>query len=55
MFRCLVIVVVLVSGCASKHEFVMKCRGPLVVLNTDKWQPTQSDVAAFEKLCPEDK
>jgi hypothetical protein len=41
------------SGCAEKHEFVTTCRGPLVVLNTDKWQPSKTDVAVFESICPE--
>lgn len=55
MLRCLTVIVLLLSGgCSAKHEFVTKCKGPLVVLNTDKWQPTQTDITAFNKLCPED-
>ena len=54
MFRCLAVIAALaaVSGCASKHELAT-CKGPLLVLNTDRWQPTASDVAALDKLCPE--
>ena len=55
MFRCLVVLAVLgfVSGCSSKHELA-KCKGPLLVLNTNQWHPTASDVAALDKICPED-
>jgi len=41
-----------IAGCASKHELA-ECKGPLLVLNTDQWHPTASDVASLDKICPE--
>jgi hypothetical protein len=54
MFRYLVLMALIVSGCSSPHELA-KCHGPLVVLNTDHWRPTATDVAALAQICPEDK
>lgn len=42
------------SGCAEQHKLA-QCKGPLIVLNTSHWQPSASDVAALDKICPEDK
>jgi hypothetical protein len=54
MFRYVVALTVLLAGCSSKHELA-KCKGPLLVLNTNHWQPTASDVAALNRICPEDR
>ncbi|MGI4814130.1 MAG: hypothetical protein ACRYGG_12485 [Janthinobacterium lividum] len=42
------------AGCAEQHKLA-QCKGSLVVLNSTHWQPSASDVAALDKLCPEDK
>ncbi len=42
------------SGCAEQHKLA-QCKGPLIVLNSAHWQPSASDVAALDKICPEDK
>jgi hypothetical protein len=54
--KTLIIIVALISvaGCTSKHELA-KCKGPLVALNGDRWTPSDAEIAALEKLCPEDK
>jgi len=53
MFRYLVVIVALATtACSSKHELA-QCKGPLLVLNTNQWHPTASDVTALGKLCPE--
>jgi hypothetical protein len=50
----ILVVVTALGGCNSSHQLA-KCHGPLVVLNTDKWQPTPTEVVALEKVCPEDR
>lgn len=42
------------SACAPQHELA-RCKGPLLVLNSSHWQPSASDIAALDKLCPEDR
>jgi hypothetical protein len=55
MFRCIVIIIsILVAGCASKHELA-KCKGPLIALNSSHWAPTPDELSALDKLCPEDR
>jgi outer membrane biogenesis lipoprotein LolB len=50
----LVLALACLSACASQHELA-KCKGPLLVLNSSHWQPSATDVAALDKLCPEDR
>jgi hypothetical protein len=55
MLRGLVLLLPLVvSACASPHKLA-RCYGPLVVMNTDKWRPSAMEIAALDKICPEDK
>jgi hypothetical protein len=55
LLRCLAVVaLVAVSGCASKHELA-KCKGPLIALNGDRWSPSEAEMTALAKLCPEEK
>jgi len=41
------------AGCASDHKLAT-CKGPLIVLNADRWHPTPEQMAAMSKACPED-
>lgn len=50
----IVALALLASGCAETHKLAA-CHGPLVALNPSHWQPTAADMAALDKLCPEDK
>jgi hypothetical protein len=43
-----------ISGCTSKHELA-RCKGPLIVMNQDHWQPSPLEIDALGKLCPEEK
>jgi hypothetical protein len=57
MFRHIVTaitVLMALSACTSKHELA-KCKGPLIALNADRWHPTEAEMTALDKLCPEDK
>jgi hypothetical protein len=57
MFRRIIVSLALfaaLAGCTSKHELA-KCKGPLIALNGDRWRPTDAEMVALEKLCPEDK
>lgn len=44
----------LASACSTPHQLA-KCTGPLEILNPGQWQPTPTELAAIDKLCPEDK
>jgi hypothetical protein len=52
--KTLMIMLALLCSCSSKHELA-KCKGPLIALNNDRWHPTDTEIVALDKLCPEDK
>lgn len=55
MIRAIALLSLVVLGaCNSTHELA-KCRGPLEVMNADRWRPTAMEIDALGKLCPEDK
>ena len=41
------------TGCADQHQLAT-CSGPVMALNTATWQPTATDLAALDRLCPSD-
>lgn len=56
MIRRIIIPITLLAalaGCGDKY-IVAKCKGPLIALNADRWHPTDTEMAALSKLCPED-
>jgi hypothetical protein len=57
MLRCLAVLIVLAAattGCTAKHDLA-KCKGPLIVMNADKWRPSAMEIDALDKICPEEK
>lgn len=54
MLRAIVPLAIMASlaGCASEHKLAT-CKGPLIVLNADKWQPTAQQMTMLANACAE--
>lgn len=54
MFRAILPLAILafLAACSSEHKLAT-CKGPLIVLNADKWQPTPEQMTRLANACAE--